>query len=197
MRRKSAYAAALVFAAILALTGCTGEGEQGGSRDAQRMTDESGPPPGVPSRSGQLGAVVATRQGSVSGTNWSKPIRVELYELRRDQGFVTVNVRITDTTPEGGGGVFGWRAADFFSVEGSAGADGFDSVYLLDRKNRKKYLVARDAQKVCLCSTKLGLHVQPQQTIGLYATFGAPPDDVTVVDVYVPQVEAFENVPLG
>ncbi len=195
---RSAHATALLLAAILALAGCTGDDERGsGSPGAQRTTDPSGELPGGPGRSGQLGAVVATRQGSVSGTNWSNPIKVELYELRRDQGFVTVNVRITDMTPKGGGGVFGWRAADFFSIEGSAGTHGFDSVYLLDRKNRKKYLVARDAQKACLCSTKLGIHVQPQQTIGLYATFGAPPDDVTAVDVYVPQVEAFEDVPLG
>lgn len=77
---------------------------------------------------------------------------------------------------------------------------------LVDRKNRKRYLVARvdpnttldgrDSQY--LASSGLSkVFVKPGQSIALYATFGAPPDDVTAVDVVIPQVPVFENVPLG
>jgi hypothetical protein len=39
--------------------------------------------------------------------------------------------------------------------------------------------------------------VQPGQSVNLYATFGAPPDDVQAVDVIVPNVPVFANVPLS
>ncbi|MBM7488796.1 hypothetical protein JOD64_000018 [Micromonospora luteifusca] len=39
--------------------------------------------------------------------------------------------------------------------------------------------------------------MKPQQTAELFATFGAPPTDVTAVDLAIPQIPVFENVPLG
>jgi hypothetical protein len=129
------------------------------------------------------------------------PVRVELYQLRRRDGFVTVTVKLTRTDA---GGTDSWQVGDTF--QGDTISLTFAGVTLVDRKNRKRHLVARvdpsaapdgrDAQY--LASSDLSsVFVKPGQSIWLYATFGAPPADVTAVDVVVPRVPVFENVPLG
>jgi hypothetical protein len=103
-------------------------------------------------------------------------------------------------TPAGEGGSLGWQIGSAFAGETGApgGADAFSGVYLLDRKNSKQYLVARNADGALLASTLLGgVFVQAQQAVELFATFGAPPDDVPAVDVAIPGISVFENVPLS
>ncbi|SBT38088.1 hypothetical protein [Micromonospora narathiwatensis] len=149
-----------------------------------------------------LGAVVATRDAQITRGRNLYSVRVELYELRRRDGFVNVNVKMTRT--DQGTGNDDWQVGDTF--EGDTISLTFAGVTLVDRKNRKRYLVARvdpdtapggkDSQY--LASTNLSkIFVKPDQSIWLYATFGAPPDDVTAVDVVIPRVPVFENVPLG
>ncbi|MFU8871296.1 hypothetical protein [Micromonospora sp. SL4-19] len=190
--RLGAYA----LTAALALSGCGVLGGADGS---------GGRPAPVAAASGavaDLGAVVATRDVQISKSSNLYSVRVELYELRRRDGFVTVNVRMTRT--DQGTGNNDWQVGDTF--EGDTISLTFAGVTLLDRKNRKRYLVARvdpnttpdgkDSQY--LASTNLStVFVKPDQSIWLYATFGAPADDVAAVDVLIPRVPVFENVPLG
>ncbi|MBQ0982874.1 hypothetical protein, partial [Micromonospora sp. M61] len=96
-----------------------------------------------------------------------------------------------------------WQIASAF--QGETVSLAFSGVTLVDRKNRKRHLVARagdsDAkpgQVTYLASSGLAsVFVTPGQSVDLYAMFGAPPDDVTAVDVVIPRVPVFENVPLG
>ncbi len=74
----------------------------------------------------------------------------------------------------------------------------FDGVALIDAQNRRKYLVARDADGRCVCSNELsGVIAEPEAPVSLTATLGAPPGGVTHVDVVVPNVQTFTGVPLA
>ncbi|MPY80353.1 MAG: hypothetical protein GEV04_18215 [Actinophytocola sp.] len=97
--------------------------------------------------------------------------------------------------------------ANLVSVLGDAlGRDGEEDVsgvYLVDGKNKKKHLPVRyrdptnpKAGLVCLCS-RARLGVAGGQTGYLNATFAAPPEDVTSVDVHIPHVGTFKDVPIS
>jgi hypothetical protein len=73
-----------------------------------------------------------------------------------------------------------------------------DGIYLLDRAHGQKYLVARDPDGRCICDTGLnGRSLYSDGSVTLSATYGAPPPNVTAVDVVVPRFGTFANVPLG
>jgi hypothetical protein len=74
----------------------------------------------------------------------------------------------------------------------------FDGVALIDPQARKKYLVARDETGRCVCSTDLSsVFVKPDAPANLQATITAPPPDVKTVNVFVPNVKTFTNVPIS
>ncbi|MFU8850527.1 hypothetical protein ACNAW0_06045 [Micromonospora sp. SL1-18] len=196
MRFSRSRLGALALTTALTMTGC---GALGGPDRHEGAKATAG---AAPEGAADLGAVVATRDVQISKSRNLFSVHVELYELRRRDGFVTVNVKMTRT--DQGTGNDDWQVSDTF--EGDTISLTFAGVTLVDRKNRKRYLVARvdpnttpdgkDSQY--LASTNLSkLFVKPDQSIWLYATFGAPPDDVSAVDVVIPQVPVFENVPLG
>lgn len=65
---------------------------------------------------------------------------------------------------------------------------------LVDTKAGKAYLVARDAENKCLCSTnpKFGAGT----TTLVSATYAAPADDVSSMSVYLPTFGMFRDVPV-
>jgi hypothetical protein len=194
-------AVTLALAATLLTTGC-----MPGSKSDREQT--AGAPEGQRAAAGgqaqggprERGPIVATVEAQVSYAGEAVPIKIDLYGPRRDQGFVTVNVQVTNMTPEGQGSSSGWQINDTFAgaTRSVDNKQSFSGVYLLDRGNHKQYLVARNANEEFLASTNLNaVFVKPQQTAELFATFGAPPADVTAIDLVIPQIPVFENVPLG
>jgi hypothetical protein len=191
----------LALAMTLPLLGC----DVLDGSDPSAPTGSAGAAAAAPAGPDDLGEVIATRDVQVSENGDVIPVRVELYQLRRKDGFVTVNLRMTNTGTEGAG--HRWQIADEFA--GDTPGHTLAGVSLVDRKNRKQYLVARtggDAadgagannQDRYLASLQLAsVFVQPGQSVNLYATFGAPPDDVRAVDVVVPSVPVFDSVPLS
>lgn len=79
-----------------------------------------------------------------------------------------------------------------------AGDSRLDGVSLVDAKNRKRYLVARDSKGDCVCDAGLGSKfVEGGAPLTLSATFGAPPEDVEALDVVIPSFGTFKDVPLS
>jgi hypothetical protein len=77
-------------------------------------------------------------------------------------------------------------------------SDSFDGVALIDPEGARKYLVAREKGGRCICSSKLvDVFVEPNAPVSLQATLTAPPEHVTTVDVVVPNVKTFTDVPLA
>jgi hypothetical protein len=82
--------------------------------------------------------------------------------------------------------------------EGDEAGDVFDGVALIDPEGRKKYLVARESTGRCVCSNNLSsAFVEEDAPVNIQATLTAPPEDVTTVDVVVPNVKTFTGVPLA
>jgi hypothetical protein len=80
---------------------------------------------------------------------------------------------------------------------GQEESDVFDGIALIDPEGGKKYLVARDETGLCVCSnTLLFKTAKPGAPVSLQATLSAPPPEVTTVDVVVPNLETFTDVPL-
>jgi hypothetical protein len=145
-------------------------------------------------------SIIAAHKGEASYTGDVIPLKAELYAPLRSQGFIIIKVRLTNLVPAAEGRSKQWQIGSDLAGEdiGTLGTDTFSGVFLLDRKNSKQYLVARNTEKRFLASAHLsGVFLQPQQAVELFATFGAPPDDVPAVDVSVPLIPVFENVPLG
>jgi hypothetical protein len=95
-----------------------------------------------------------------------------------------------------------WGEAGFVEV-GNALTFDMSGVYLVDPEGKKKYLVLRDTNKGCLCTTGI-LHsgtelkgVEPGQETTMFAKFPAPPAQVSKLTVTVPHFPALDNVPLS
>lgn len=76
-------------------------------------------------------------------------------------------------------------------------ASSTDGVFVLDPAEGTRHLVAYDSQNRCVCSVALasaGLDAGGSST--LTATFAAPPEGTTTVDVVIPTVGAFTGVTL-
>jgi hypothetical protein len=74
--------------------------------------------------------------------------------------------------------------------------------YLLDMKNKKRYLVVENGEYYPLArkhttTSEGSIVVEPGQTLTTWAKFPAPPADVAAVDVQLPQVPPFDAVPIG
>lgn len=72
-----------------------------------------------------------------------------------------------------------------------------DGVYLVDTVNKRRYLPARDSAGVCLCSeTPRWETLKPEAAMAFSATYRAIPAGVDTVNVAIPGVGTFVNVPV-
>jgi hypothetical protein len=128
--------------------------------------------------------------------------RFTIDQLERSGPTVIVNAKIELLN---GGDDDSWQISDAFDdgeyqkLSNGTSETGhvFDGVALIDPVGRKKYLVARDSDGNCVCSNDLSdTFVYPGQPVTLQATLTAPPSAVKKVDVVVPRVKTFHDVPL-
>jgi hypothetical protein len=148
---------------------------------------------------GPLGSI-GTRTTSDNG----QQLEVTLNEIRERGQLMTVVWTVKNVSPSGG-----WQVGSFFSdgvaqkaangavpaTETSGTADG---VYVIDAANSKRYLPARDPEGNCVCSVGGNSYfIAAGGTTAFQATFKAPPDAVTAVDVNIPRVGLFSNVAIG
>jgi hypothetical protein len=211
MTRIQARGVALV-AALMLLAGCGGDGDdQGGgggapaSTPAPTETAETAEGPATPEGTATEapapaeGASIAEGQGSHDGARFV----FRITELKRSGPTVVLNATVE--WAEGGddsmqvSSTFG--DGQFQTLEGSEGqesGDVFDGVALIDPEGRKKYLVARESTGRCVCSNDLSASFASEATpVNLQATLAAPPETVTKVNVFVPRVKTFTDVPIS
>ncbi|GAA1767938.1 hypothetical protein [Nostocoides vanveenii] len=150
---------------------------------------------------------IGTRRGSAID---NATVDVTLNSVVADGAVMTVTWTVRNA------GQQPWRIGDYFYagyyfdstvkatgvaidyVEGLARSDGqADGVYVLDRVNARRYLTGRDKDARCACSSGLGLaNLEPGGEAVLEAQYKAPPADVTTVDVVIPRVGSFRDVPV-
>jgi hypothetical protein len=194
----------LVLVALLSLSGCMGDdekkpsGKAGGKTETSASGQSTATSPGgekveVPEEA------IASRDGAISGT----PVKLELLQLKRGGETSVLTFRIATV---GGDEV---QIGEIFDdganqeIEGAATADSpvnttsMDGITLVDTQNRKRYLVGRDSKNACACESDLGGVFLGSDPVILSATYAAPPEDVSAMDVLVPRFGTFKDVPVS
>jgi hypothetical protein len=165
------------------------------ARTAPSSTDVA--PTQAPPATAAKDHVLASRPGMLDG----EPVRLAITQLERAGSTTSLGIRLTTYS--------GWSVKVSNSLDdgdtepisnSNSRANGFslDGIYLIERTQAEKYLVARDPDNRCICDA--GLEQTSFNTgapLNLSATYGAPPPDVQAIDVVVPRFGIFANVPLG
>jgi hypothetical protein len=109
-------------------------------------------------------------------------VRVEVRELKRTSGdTLTLRAVVVNNSDKK------FRVADGTSLS-------VPNIYLLDAANKRKYTVARDEKKKCICSPSP--EVKARSRAEIWAKFGAPPEGVQKITVVIPLFAPLENVPI-
>ena len=150
--------------------------------------EEAAPPAPASTPAAQAPSVVATTDGEYPD------VRVEVKELKRTSGnTVTLKFAIINDSAED---------LDFsnnFREEGKYAHIDYGSiggVHLIDAVGKKKYLVLRDTEGKCVCSSGMK-SVQPGSRISLYAKFPAPPESVEKISIVIPHFIPMDDVPIS
>ena len=136
-------------------------------------------------------AAPAVAQDILFAEGETPDVRVEVRDLKRGDGdTVTLRLRLVNES----GDVFD-ASCSLREYGANDNCGTFSGAYLLDAANKKKYLVVRDTEGVCVCSGIAGL--DDGKKTNIWATYPAPPLDVTAMTVIVPLFEPIEGVPLN
>lgn len=149
-------------------------------------------------------AALASKTFTVNGTYSTKArltMRFDVVELRRRGDLLDLRATLTNTATDQSQDLR-WQVAgrfngsyrkDLNSVGGS-----FAGVVLTDPVGRKRYLVAADSAADCVCSANLSsTFVEAGQTLELDATYAAPPATTSTLDVAVPSLGTFRDLPIS
>jgi hypothetical protein len=150
----------------------------------------AGTPNGTPT---DLGAPAATRDGTAD----HQKATVAVYAIRRSDTLAVMHFTVT-VDPDAEDGIF---VFDLFSDGDATTGDGnsstsVDGVRLVDSARRKVYLAASDGKGKCLCTRDMRGDLEPGHTYTFYATYAAPPAEVTALDVAFPQFGTVSRVPV-
>lgn len=121
-------------------------------------------------------------------TEW-EGVSVELSPVTRGDGdTITIKFKYTNS---------GSKAANVSHL-GRFGGDSIAAhVYYVDGKNKKKYLVVKDAEGNAVASNLQYLDLQAGASRGGWAKFPAPPAGVDKISVYLPGAPPFEGVTIA
>jgi hypothetical protein len=121
-------------------------------------------------------------------TEWDG-VRVELTSVTRGDGdTITIKFKYTNS---------GSKAAKISEL-GQFGGDNMAAhIYYVDGKNKKKYLVVKDAEGNAVASTLRYLEIEAGASRGGWAKFPAPPAGVDKITVYLPGAPPFESVTIS
>ena len=130
---------------------------------------------------------IATADGEAPG------VTATIKELKRSSGG-TVSLKLVITNGSDRNVATGYsfvdpdnEGRDFNSIGG---------VHLIDPVGKKKYFVARDAEKKCVCSQGIK-DIPPGASVNVWAKFAAPPAEVQKVSVIVPHFSPMDDVAIG
>ena len=136
-------------------------------------------------------AAPALAQDVLSAEGETPDVRIEVRDLKRGDGdTVTLRLRLVNESGE----PFD-ASCEMREYGGNDDCGTFSGAYLLDAANKKKYLVVRDTEGKCVCS---GVdNIEDGKKMNIWATYPAPPAEVTKMTVIVPLFEPIEGVPVN
>lgn len=175
---RGATAAVIAVGLALVVAGCGGDGQR--TQEQRSPSGATVPKDGGGKNEGD-GTSAADSQRVIGEMRGPDGIVVTLHSAVRDSGgFVTVNGTVTNR----GSRIFNainWRSneTELRSRSSISGAT------LVDKAGKKRYLVLRDTDGECLCTTGLS-GLKPNESRPVFAQFPAPPMKVTEVDFQLP-----------
>jgi hypothetical protein len=156
-------------------------------------TTSSAPAPAAsPAAAAPPPAAATTSSGIASADGEKTGTRVDVTDLKRANGTVTLKMAFVNDSENAIG--FGYNFGDpdhQITDHGSIGA-----VQLVDPVGKKKYFVARDADGKCVCSRGIP-DVAPHSRLSLWAKFPAPPDDVQKISIVIPHFQPLDDVTIS
>ncbi|OKI09759.1 hypothetical protein A6A06_03675 [Streptomyces sp. CB02923] len=165
-------AAAVAAGLALVVSGCGGDGGGADGKPSARAA--------APKDTGR-GTPAADSQQAIGEVKGPDGVSVTLHSAVRDTGgFVTV----TGTVTNHGSKIFNainWRSNE----TGMRSRSSVSGATLVDKAGKKRYLVLRDTEGECLCTTGLS-GLKPGESRPVFAQFPAPPAKVTEVDFQLP-----------
>ncbi|MER7984274.1 hypothetical protein ABTY53_01520 [Streptomyces noursei] len=175
---RGAVATASAVGLALLVAGCGGGGDGGDApgKDGRKPAAHSATPDG-----GGAGSPAADADKVIGEMKGPDGVVVTLNSAVRDSGgFVTVEGTVTNH------GTRAFNAIDWRSNETELKSrSSISGATLVDKPGKKRYLVLRDTNGECLCTTGLS-GLLPGQSRPLFAQFPAPPAKVTEVDFQLP-----------
>ncbi len=131
--------------------------------------------------------VLATAEGETPGS------RIEVTELKRVSGdTVMLKFTLINESDSKLGFSNNFASKEFENYDyGTIGG-----VHLVDAVGKKKYLVIRDTEKLCVCSKKL-TDLDPKSRINLWARFPAPPTTVEKIGVVIPHFSPMDDISIS
>lgn len=176
---------ALLAALTLAACGGGGPDEEGSedagisaASDAPESSDPAGEPAaGDPAAAAPpAGTVIQARNVDAS------PFVAELTRAEREDGVLTIEVRIRNTGSESAYHSFETQHGRYEKFYVTAGA--------------QKYFVLKDTEGAPLAPVYLNPTLEPGLAVTWWAKYPAPPASVTEIDFIMPDVTPFEDVPI-
>jgi hypothetical protein len=157
--------------------------------DPAATTTETTTPEGETPEEPSTGST--TPLGSTEATIAEVPMSIDVTELTRQDKFVTLNFTVTNTSARD-------SATFYHSFDDSGNGTAADGLLLIDPTTGKEHRVVRNPGEGCLCSDELPFNVKSNAAINMYATFDAPPEGVTEMNVSFPgSVGTITGVPLS
>jgi hypothetical protein len=193
---------ASVVAVVTALPGCGAQRAELGQTPSLSPTGLGTPTASVSPSPGPTAGTTAEPLAVIKAVTGRSPlgvrVRLALNELRRVDGgnvLLVFSVRNDGAASVAFGGSYSEKGYFDSGVYQSYDMSG---VQLVDVKSRKRHLVLRDSDGLCICSGWLAADpLRPGQEAVLFAMFPAPPTDVTAVNVVVPLFRTVRGVPIA
>lgn len=211
MRRVGSFPTACLLAlCAIVLAGCSGDSDatttvtvpatSTGSSATEPSTETTTDTGETETGPQEQPEVLASAESSID----KDPARIEIVSLVRSGSVVQLTLRLHNLRDEDDPGATDMGVSTAFddSLSKYNGFDNppdtLDAVYLVDGKNKKKYLVAHDSAGQPLTDTNLnGIFIAAGEFVTLSASLAAPPADVTDVDVFIPKFGTLSGVPIG
>lgn len=172
--RRGAQAAAVASAMVFALSACgSGGGGEGDGEDKKSASTKESEEEGAPSEVDTDKVI-----GEIKGADG---VVVRVHSAVRDEGgFVTVNATLSN---EGDKPLPSnrWRSTETVMKSKSS----ISGATLVDPVGKKRYMILRDTDGECLCTTGL-TSIKPEESRPIYAQFPAPPAKTKKVDFQLP-----------
>ncbi|MEE1927801.1 hypothetical protein V1J52_06280 [Streptomyces sp. TRM 70351] len=175
-RSKWVSNAAMVIGTVIALSACGADDPPDGSPESERSASTETVDDAAPAEEVDTDTVI----GKLTG---SDDIVIEIHSAVRDSGgFVTVDGTLTNT----GGKTFNYNR--WSSPENALRSkSSISGATLIDPVGKKRYMILRDTDGECLCSTGL-TNIKSGESRSIYAQFPAPPASVNEVELHLPSM---------